>query len=60
MFSNFRIRIRGEDCETVMCNYGMDVSTALMGICSGDQLAVFIGNFDSSKTDFVGGAFDGV
>ena len=58
--SDIRIRIGRKDCESVVCNHGMDVATALMGVCSGDQLAVFIGDFNPSKTDFVGGAFDGV
>ena len=60
MISDIRIRIRRKDCESVVCNHGMDVATALMGVCSGDQLAVFIGDLDPSKTDFVGGTFDRV
>ena len=58
--SDIRIRIGRKDCESVVCNHGMDVATALMGVCSGDQLAVFIGDLDPSETDFAGSAFDGV
>ena len=60
MVSDICIRIRGENCESVVRDHGMDVAASLMGVCSGDQLAVFIGDLDPSETDFVGGAFDGI